>query len=45
MDFFDKRSKKQQEDITQLTPAGVPVILLIDNINHLSREKEALTTI
>lgn len=33
MYFFDKRSKKQEKEVTQLTPAGVPVILLIDNIN------------
>jgi hypothetical protein len=33
MDFFNKRSKKQEKEVTQLTPAGVPVILLIDNIN------------
>jgi hypothetical protein len=30
MDFFDKRSKKQEKEVTQLTPAGVPVILFID---------------
>ncbi len=42
MDFFDKRSKKQQEDITQLTPAGVPVILLIDNINIYRGKKRHL---
>ena len=42
MDFFDKRSKKQQEDITQLTPAGVPVILLIDNINIYRGKKKHL---
>ncbi len=42
MDFFDKRSKNQQEDITQLTPAGVPVILLIDNINIYRGKKKHL---
>ena len=42
MDFFDKRSNKQQEKITQLTPAGVPVILLIDNINIYRGKKKHL---
>ena len=42
MDFFDKRSNKQQEEITQLTPAGVPVILLIDNINIYQGKKKHL---
>ena len=41
-DFFDKRSNKQQEEITQLTPAGVPVILLIDNINIYRGKKKHL---
>ena len=42
MDFFDKRSNKQHEKITQLTPAGVPVILLIDNINIYRGKKKHL---
>lgn len=33
MKFFDSRRMKQVKDIATLTPADIPVILMIDNIN------------
>ena len=33
MKFFDSRRMKQEKDIASLTPADIPVILMIDNIN------------
>ena len=33
MKFFDSRRMKQEKDIASLTPADIPVILMIENIN------------
>ena len=33
MKFFDNRKMKQDKDVASLTPADIPVILMIDNIN------------
>ena len=33
MKFFDEQQKKREKDIAQLSPADIPVILMIDNIN------------
>ena len=31
--FFDEQQKRREKDIAQLSPADIPVILMIDNIN------------
>ncbi len=42
MKYFEKQEKKLEENIKLITPANVPLILLMDNINMYRGKKKHL---
>ena len=40
--FFNEQQKRREKDIAQLSPADIPVILMIDNINIYRRKRKHL---